>query len=649
MSRTEALEQYNLALKAGQKYYKNAISAGENPYPPALDDFLDESSLAGRVNLGLVNIPTELIVGTKTAGRSPAMAGNFMPLLDENSEFGIKWISLCASHLSDEGISDPIQCFEYMGKFYVQEGNKRTSVYKSYGAPTVAATVMRLIPGPSEDIEVQVYHEFMNFYQLSGLYIVSFRQLGQYAKLQAELGFDADHVWTDAERRSFSAGFTHFRSAFEKIRGDKGDIWPSEALLVWLQVFSFADIKNSSLSQLEKKLSALWPDVQTQTQNLPIELSTEPVEKEAGFLTKYFGLGTSGRVNAAFIYGFDPLTSAWTRAHEHGRQFMAEQLGERVNACVYNAFDKDFYGAMSRAVEDGAQIIFATMPNMIDACRRIAAEHKNVRVLNCALSQPYTGVRMYYSRIYESKFITGAIAGAMADTDTVGYIENYPIFGVIASINAFALGVRMTNPRARVKLLWSCTSGEPISQFWEQGISVISNRDATNPVNAHWALEWGCYKLHEDGSMLPLAVPCFDWGRFYERVVKAVLEGRWDENAGSRAVNYWWGMDTGVIDVQLSQELPSGVRSLAEILKDGIVRGSIQPFKSRIVDQKGTLRCDGERELSTEEIMEMDWLCDNVDGEIPRFDELLPQSRDVVRLLGIYRKELPPEKEDKQL
>ena len=41
--------------------------------------------------------------------------------------------------------------------------------------------------------------------------------------------------------------------------------------------------------------------------------------------------------------------------------------------------------------------------------------------------------------------------------------------------------------------------------------------------------------------------------------------------------------------------------------------------------------------------MQMDWLCDNVEGKIPAFDELLPQSRNLVRLLGIYRESIPPE------
>ena len=40
MSRQEALEQYNYALKLGQKYYKAAVIRGEYPYLQALDDLL---------------------------------------------------------------------------------------------------------------------------------------------------------------------------------------------------------------------------------------------------------------------------------------------------------------------------------------------------------------------------------------------------------------------------------------------------------------------------------------------------------------------------------------------------------------------------------------------------------------------------------
>ena len=650
MSRQEAAEQYSHALKLGQRYYKNSLAHGGYPYPPVLDDMIDETTIAGRADIGLVNIPSELIVGTKTAGRVPAFAGNFMPLLEEGSEFAEKWISLCSAHLGDEGIRDAVKCCEYLGKFYVQEGNKRVSVLKSYRAPTIQGIVTRLVPEYSQEHTIQVYYEFMHFYQLSRLYSVEYRHRGQYRKLQALLGFDEEHVWTDKERLGFSAGFTHFKLAFDNLNSaEKVDVTAAEALLVWLQVYPFAEIKEHTQPELIKMLSAIWPDIKALTDEQPIEVSTEPDERDKSLIAKLISVAWPEHLNIAFIYAFDPVKSAWTRAQDHGREYLAQRLGNKVSVKVYPAYTGDYYGAMESAVADGAQVIFATTPHMIDAARRIAAEHSGVKVLNCALSLPYTGVRMYYARIYESKFITGAIAGAMAESDTVGYISNYPIFGVPASVNAFALGVRMTNPRARVKLAWTCTPGDPLADFLSEGITVISNRDATNPMNEHWALEWGTYKLAQDGTMIPLAVPCWNWGRFYEKVIMSIFSGAWNDVPDNRAINYWWGMDSGVTDVQLSSSLPDGVHSLADILKKGIISGEVSPFRTRITDQHGVLRCDGERELSAEEIMRMDWFCDNVDGELPAFDALLPRSQGLVRLLGIYRNELPPEKEAKQL
>ena len=107
MSQQEAMEQYQKALKVGQKCYRSAILHGKYPYPQVLDEILDESMNAGRFELGLVEIPTEQIVGTKTVGRKSTFAANFMPLMPPDTEFAGKWIQLCKAHLSIEGIRDP--------------------------------------------------------------------------------------------------------------------------------------------------------------------------------------------------------------------------------------------------------------------------------------------------------------------------------------------------------------------------------------------------------------------------------------------------------------------------------------------------------------------------------------------------------------
>ncbi len=645
----EAHEQYVKALKSGQKYYKTAVSRGAYPYPLALDDIVSSAALAGYAELGLENIPTDRIVGTKTAGRSAALAGNFMPLLDTDSEFATKWMNLCDAHLGDEGIRDAIRCYEYLGRFYVAEGNKRASVLMSYAAPTVPAVVTRAIPRWSEDHDIQLYYEFMDFHALSGQYGVDFRHRGGYARLQAALGFEPDHIWTEDERRSFRAGFSRFCDAFHRLRPGEAVVTPAEALLVWLQVYDFAEIKSLPLPELSKKLDAVWPDVEANAGAEAIDLNTAPTEKDKSLLDRIIGTGHSGSLAIAFLYAFSPENSVWTRAHDEGRAYLAQRLGSRVSIRTYLAADRDYAAAIDAAVADGAELLFATTPDMIGACRRAAVRHPKLRILDCGLSQPYTGVRMYYSRLYECKFITGAVAGAMAEDGILGYVANYPIVGLPASVNAFALGARLTNPRAKVLVSWSCVPGDPVQDLIDRGATVISNREAESPSALRHPFEIGTYKLLGDGSLQPLAVPVWNWGRLYERIVESVFSGVWEDISRSRAINYWWGLDSGVLDVQLDPSLPDGMHTLGQLLKDGIAGRSIEPFRTRILDQNGVLRNDGSRDFTPEELMTMDWFCRNVEGRIPAFDELRPVSRELVRVLGLYRDELPPETEAKQL
>ena len=129
-------------------------------------------------------------------------------------------------------------------------------------------------------------------------------------------------------------------------------------------------------------------------------------------------------------------------------------------------------------------------------------------------------------------------------------------------------------------------------------------------------------------------------------VVRSILNGSWDRGRDpGRAVNYWWGMDSGVIDVTLADGLPEGVQALAEMLRKGLKEGTVDPFHRKIVDQAGRVINPGDRILSAEELLHMDWLCENVDGRIPDFEELQPFARDTVRELGIYRDQISMEKE----
>jgi hypothetical protein len=205
----------------------------------------------------------------------------------------------------------------------------------------------------------------------------------------------------------------------------------------------------------------------------------------------------------------------------------------------------------------------------------------------------------------------------------------------------------MTNPRARIDLHWSCSEEDPMAALIREGVDVVSNRDL--PIPSQPQDHWGLNQIAPDGSLHALAAPFWNWGEIYVRLLMDILQGHWVDStfrSTAQAVNYWLGMQSGAVDLVFAEDLPEGVRTLADLLKGELSKESLFPFFRRIVSQDGILRSDGTRLFSPEEILRMDWLCDAVDGEIPPFEKILPMSQNIVRLEGIYRDTLPPEKVD---
>ena len=645
MIRTEAIDEYRKALKAGQREYKELVAAGKEPYPAVLDELLPECVTHPTQIVGLIEIPTDRIVGTKSAGRISAFTAGFLPLLEENSEFGAKWINLCMANLSDEGIRDAITCYEYLGQFYVQEGNKRVSVLKHFGAPRIAAHVTRILPENDGSPRIKAYYEFLDFYKTTGLYTVQFHRPGDYGKLLSAMGKEPSEAWEDREKRSFNAAFQYFRDAFDSLNVKALDLPAEEALLVWLQVYSYQELTELTADALKKSLISIWDDLTAMAQPEPVKVETETPKAKGSLLGRII----PPHLRVAFIHQLSLERSGWTKAHDEGRLYLEQVMPEAVTAKSYFGADTPELTeqALEKAVEEGAQVIFTTSPQQGRATLKAAVKYPKLRFLNCAVNVPYSSIRSYYGRMYEGKFVTGAIAGAIAANDEIGYIASYPIYGETASINAFALGAQLTNPRAKIHLRWSCLEGNNIADFTKMGIRVISNREIPSHDQIYLNFcNYGTYQIGEDAMLTPLGSPCWNWGKLYEHILRSILSGTWDGDKDSpQAVNYWWGMDNGAVDIKLSDKLPEGVKTMAQILIQQLQEGKLDPFARQIITQDGTIVNDGTRTLTADEILRMDYLCHNVEGSIPGFEELLPMAKPMVRELGIYKEDIPAEKE----
>ena len=623
-NQTEYEEHYLRALKAGQKDHRQHIQNGTAPYLPVLDEILPAYTTTGEINLGMIEIPMERIAGTKTQGRTNAFASNFMPLLAADSEFGFKWRNLCEAHLSDAGIRDPISCYEFLGKFYVQEGNKRVSVLKYFGASSVCGNVIRILPGASDAPEVIAYRDFLSHYPNTKCYEVHFTQPNSFPKLQKALGYAPDHIWTDEERRRFLSSHYYFSQAFQELGGGELAISAADAMLEWLKLYPFRKIKEMSARELKRSLEAMWPVIESiGHENRCSHYVEDAVFEDNGYKNRRTFSMLPSYLNVAFVHAMREAESAWVRAHEEGARKLEEIMGDQVIVQRYAGVGTGELAerVMEIAIKNGAEILFASTASLLNACRRVSARHPEVKIFNCSVNMPYPEVFYYDCRFYEASYLSGAIAGAMTKQDEIGYIADDPSNISCAEINAFALGVQLTRPNAKIQLKWSGVAGASKNDPMEQNSSKIP-ADVFQKVDENGQL--GLFRINNEGGCEQIAAPCRNWGTFYVRLVKCFLSRELDaapfSKYGEQAVNFWWGLASDVVDLQWTQQIPEGTKVLANMIKNGIKNRSIDPFARKIISQNGEIRNDGTKNLSPEEILKMDWLSENIIGRIPEFE-----------------------------
>ena len=628
-------QEYTEALKLGKKEYKSCVSQGRFPYLPVLDDILSREEVRTEQNMGLIQIPLDFVVGTSTMGRTYSFAANFMPILRENTEFAVKWANLSDAQIN-EGIRDPIVAYEYMNRYYVVEGNKRVSVLKYFKADSIVANVTRKIPKYSEDEDVKIYYEYMKFNEITGLFNIEFSKLGMAEQLLKLTGCTTR--WDPEVRSEFNSLLLHFTKAYEFRGGSKLPITVGDALTAFINVYGYKESLAMSDAEMNTNVVKCWNEFVVLTHKHTVGLVMDPTSvQEKKSLLSYLLPTSNRKFTVAFLYPKSPEESDWIYAHELGRNYLEETFSEQMKTicCVSGVHEENVGDVLNEVIRNGADIVFEVAPQMMKPSLKIAVDHPDVKILNCTLNTPHKYIRTYYARMYEAKFIAGVIAGALADNNKIAYIADYPIYGMIANINAFALGASFTNPRAQIYLEWSTKKDYDRERFLsENDISVVSDQDMITPSDAK--RQFGLYRI-EDGRTLNLAMPLWNWGIFYEKMIQSILAGSYqtEGNSEDRALNYWWGMSAGVIDMICSNNVPAGVRRLADHLKHDIKKGDMVPFYGEIYSQDGELRNKSNVAMKPEAIMEMDWLVANVKGSIPAMDTLIDAAQTVVQLKGV--------------
>ena len=122
--------------------------------------------------------------------------------------------------------------------------------------------------------------------------------------------------------------------------------------------------------------------------------------------------------------------------------------------------------------------------------------------------------------------------------------------------------------------------------------------------------------------------------------MRSVLIGAWKNDGNeneTQALNYYWGMSSGAIDVACSGKLPIGTQKLVRLIQKQITEGTFHPFSGPIFGQDGECKVEQDETLTADQIITADWLPDNVVGRLPDVSELDPKFQDFTKWHSVKR------------
>lgn len=275
--------------------------------------------------------------------------------------------------------------------------------------------------------------------------------------------------------------------------------------------------------------------------------------------------------------------------------------------------------AVDGLVKEGCNVIFLTSFGYGQYMDEIAKKYPRVAFFGVSGEGTARNCTSYFARLYQARYLAGIIAGFESRTGILGYVAAMPNSQTNRGINAYALGMRFANPKARLIVRFTgswddeAAERESVALLAAEGADVITYHE-DKPYAVQEAEERGLFSIgynavNETYSDRFLTAALYDWEVLYKKVLGDYLSGRTNFSS-----NYWLGLMENVVRLHpMSAAVRPETRAIVNLANRRLMT-DWDVFSDVIYDTEGRLRCDRGERISDEELfLRMDWFVEGVE------------------------------------
>jgi len=358
------------------------------------------------------------------------------------------------------------------------------------------------------------------------------------------------------------------------------------------------------------------------------------------------------KLKAGFIYVGDVGDFGWTNAHDAGRIYAEKKLPWLETVYIESVGEADSSRIIDRLVQqEKCDVVFTTSFGYMDDTIKAGKRHPKTHFMHCSGFKQSENVGTYFADLYQMYYLNGLMAGALTKSDKIGYVGAFPISEVVRHINAFALGIKTTNPDAKVHVKWIYAwvgpekAREAAEALVAEGCDNLAFTEDTPAVievgQEHMEKGKPVYSYSHYSPMQAYGLDSVvsgqlvDWGIMYEKILKSLHDGTWTKD------DMWWlaAEDAALLGGDFKEIInPKFVDALKSVKVQPTDLGTIsvydlvlnryeqmkqgndvfEPFSGPIKDNTGKTQIKAGTKASKGDLLSIMYYVDNVVGSIPK-------------------------------
>lgn len=412
-----------------------------------------------------------------------------------------------------------------------------------------------------------------------------------------------------------------------------------------LSIFLFScDKAQVDASKLEQQINALSQKV-------------DELSKRVDALTKAPAAApateaAAGKMKAGFIYVGPVGDYGWSHAHDLGRKFVEKKFPWLETVYVEAVPESDSSRMIDRLIqEQKCDVVLTTSFGYMEDTVAAGTRYPDKLFMHCSGFKRSANVGTYFGDLYQMYYLNGIMAGALSKTNKIGYVGAFPIPEVVRHIDAFALGVKVSNPAARVSVKWIYAwygpdkAKEAAEALIAEGCDSLAFTEDTPAVievgQRHTEKGNQIYTFSHYSAMQNYGVDSvvsgqlMDWSGIYAKIFEDIKNKTWTNE------DIWWltkekaailgGSETDPINPKFIPALKEAmvettdfgkisaydlVMKRYEQMKQGV--DVFDPFTGPISDNQGKEMIPAGAKASKEDLLSIMYYVDNVEGTIPK-------------------------------